>query len=190
MQALTFNRERHEYTVDGRIIPSVSEIMRPLTDSYYSKASLKAIEKAKKRGTAVHEAIDDYLLFGVTNKRYEPYIKAYEAFQARWPMKLVGNELMLTNGKYAGTVDLLFVDAFGFFHLVDMKVTYKINADLLAVQLEAYKRLCEHNGLPVKECHVLWFKTKDKKVEYEYKPITPNPTTWNSLCFTNPKVAK
>lgn len=180
---IDFVKETHEYFVNGVRLPSVSEIMAPLSSSYYSKVNSQVLEQARIRGTLSHEAIDDYLLFGVTKPGYEDVIKEFKRFLEREKMTILANEMRLTNGEYCGTVDLIGIDESNKVHLIDIKFTYKINKPLVSVQLSAYLQLCDYNHLGVWQTDVLHF-SRDKEghlMPYDFKPVRPNHKKWEEL---------
>lgn len=111
---IQFDEEKHEYSVDGVKVPSVSEILLPLSADRYKDLNQSILSFAAQRGTAVHEACEaiDYGLnpqvwFGI-----EGYVKAYMDFirdySPKWEMieKVVG--YVRVPGEtplYAGTID-------------------------------------------------------------------------------------
>jgi len=82
--SLTFNEELHEYRVNGRIVPSVTQILAPLID--YSHVPPAVLEQARQLGSAVHrmtelEDQDDLDIFSV-DEGMLPYLKAWRRFKA------------------------------------------------------------------------------------------------------------
>lgn len=177
MRTMEFDKRTHTYTIEGRTLPSVSEVMSPLSSKYYEGIPDDKLEIARKRGTEVHEAIDDFLTFGTFNPKYIGYVQNFVSFLERENLKVVFNEHRLTNGMYCGTVDLICVDAFGVYHLVDLKATHKVNHELIRVQLCAYRHLCLQNEIPIAKCHVLLLKSTN----YSYSEVTPDEETWRKL---------
>lgn len=178
---LEFEPESHTYTIDGRIVPSVSQIMKPLTEGTYARIPKRILDKAKDRGTKVHEAIENYIIFGTISEECRGYVEQFIEFLHQTQFQPYRTELMLTEGTYAGTVDLLLMSSEGVI-LVDLKTTYKIHEDLLGVQLAGYKTLCEINGYNILSCHVLQLKP-DK---FKFQPIEPNNEKWRSLLSEHP----
>ena len=64
---LTFEEKQHQYWLDGMQIPSVSEIMKPLSAAQYQEVDQEVLNKAAHRGTAVHTAIETYVKFGMVD---------------------------------------------------------------------------------------------------------------------------
>lgn len=177
MAELTFDSKLHRYFLDGREIPSVSEIMKPLTEMYYQKIPEKIIEKARIRGSAIHESIENYILFNSINEEYRQYVEMFIQFMNEEQLQVVRNEFMLTDGNYAGTIDLLLKTKYGDLILVDMKATSKINTELLELQLAGYDDLLKHNGYNTIGSYVLHFK----KDGYVFKMIELNKEIWKEL---------
>lgn len=55
---LTFDEEKHEYRLDGERIPSVTELLKPLTAEGYERIAPDTLRIAAERGTEVHEACE------------------------------------------------------------------------------------------------------------------------------------
>ena len=53
MMGLVFNEDNHTYELDGRPLPSVTEILSILND--FSDVSPYVLAQAARRGTLVHE---------------------------------------------------------------------------------------------------------------------------------------
>lgn len=174
---LNFDKDLHHYFYNQVRIPSVSEIMKPLTEGTYSKIPKRILDKAKKRGSGVHEAVENYILFDVISEEYQGYVEQFIKFMSINGFKAHRTELMLTDGKYAGTIDLVLETKENQLILVDTKTTNKIHEDLLEVQLYAYKALLKKNGYNISNCFVLQLKEDD----YVFKPIKTNAKKWKEL---------
>lgn len=109
-----FNEEKHEYSVGGIKVPSVSEILAPLSADRYRDLNPAVLQQAAARGTAVHEATEalDYDLNPEIMPDIAGYVEAYINFLRdyfpRWEM--VEGMVCAENAKYntpiyAGTVD-------------------------------------------------------------------------------------
>lgn len=112
---IDFNEEKHEYTVGGEHIPSVSEILAPLNAERYASINPMVLQDAARRGKAVHE-LTEAIDYGLDPEEIDPdldgYVDAYYQFlfdhDVEWSMieQIVGN--YRTEGEpplYAGTVD-------------------------------------------------------------------------------------
>ena len=68
---LEFDEAGHIYRLDGIIIPSVSAVMAPLSKVKYDGINSRTLEKAAGKGTAVHNAIENWLKFDIED--VEPF---------------------------------------------------------------------------------------------------------------------
>lgn len=111
---IDFNEEKHEYSVGGEKVPSVSEILAPLSADRYSQIDKFVLKNAAERGTAVHAATRaiDYGFAPEEDFSISAYLKAYYMFlrevkpewemveQIVWYSRYLGDTPL-----YAGTVD-------------------------------------------------------------------------------------
>ena len=106
---IEFDEEKHIYTVDGVRMPSVTEILAPITAKTYGEISKEVLRMAADRGTIVHKACEeiDYGLETEVPVEYEGYVEAYIAFLNDYRPDWSGIEQMVYNGDcgYCGTVD-------------------------------------------------------------------------------------
>lgn len=56
---LTFDERRHVYKLNGVALPSVTTVMKPLSGDVYDSIDKAILDRAAKRGTAVHNAIEN-----------------------------------------------------------------------------------------------------------------------------------
>lgn len=177
---IDFDEDTHTYYVNGVRKPSVSAIMRPISDKHYNDMNVpkSVIEKAAKRGTLVHEAIDLYDTFGVEteNKEIKPYLLGYKMAKRLEVLFPKYNEIRLTNGDYCGTLDMIAIKDNELI-LIDLKATSKINYELLEVQLCAYKELANFNGHSIDKTYCLHIKPNN----YKLVKIEPNVALWEEL---------
>lgn len=174
---IRFVKKTHEYFVDGVKVPSVSEIMKPISEGFYQRIPKRNLEIARDRGIAVHEAIENFVLFDIVSDTYKEYVDLFMLFLSENDLHVDKSEFMLTDGKYAGTIDLLVRTAENELILVDIKVTNKINYPLVRVQLGGYRDLLHENGYNIRSCHVLHLK----KNKYVYEQIEPDDEKWKGL---------
>ena len=168
----------HTYLYDGIIIPSVTQIMKKSSEDYYSNISESRLNIAADRGTRVHKAIHEFEVVGVVTNDEEvrPYLTEYIVAKSRYKFKPLHQEFMLTNGEFAGTLDMLAIMD-GKLVLIDLKATYKLNQSLAEIQLAGYVELLERNGISVNGTYILHLM-KDKNKLYD---ITPNYYEWERL---------
>ena len=107
---LTFEEDSHTYRLDGLIIPSVTTLMKPLSQAYYGGIDAKVLGQAADRGSAVHSAIDLYSKYGVIDiePEFEGYFEAFRAWVKDFEVKPYATETRTYNRSllYAGTVDM------------------------------------------------------------------------------------
>ena len=82
MGKIEFDAEKHEYTWEGQKIPSVSDILAPLSAERYAEINPAVLQQAAARGTAVHEICEamDYGLDPEIEPGLEGYAQAYSDF--------------------------------------------------------------------------------------------------------------
>lgn len=110
---IEFDEQKHEYRVDGRKVPSVTDIITPLTAKHYGDIAKEILLAAAERGTVVHEACE-YLDYGCTAEvpaEYEGYVQAYADFLNDFRPELLAAEKMVysAEGDYAGRLDRWFL---------------------------------------------------------------------------------
>lgn len=110
---IEFDEAKHIYTIDGRVIPSVTDICSPITADHYSSINSAVLEMASRRGTAVHEATEliDLGSMPDDDPEIDGYINAYLDFlldyKPKWEyIEWVGHyEYLYYDMEYCGTVD-------------------------------------------------------------------------------------
>lgn len=108
---LTFNAERHEYRWNGQIVPSVTQVLDPLSD--YSMVPSAILERKKQIGTAVHIAIDldikGELDESTIHPAWEGYFSGWRKFKEQSGFVVESSEQYVFSEKYrfAGTLDLV-----------------------------------------------------------------------------------
>lgn len=143
MQGLIqFDEKLHEYRIDGRRLPSVTEILKPLyTDLRFVDRDL--LDFAGSRGTAVHKAVELHVLgdldYGSLQGDVAEYFEQYLKFELDTGFKPVVSELRVSSKMgYAGTLDLAgYLN--GKMALVDLKTTASLSK-AVALQTAAYQR--------------------------------------------------
>ena len=146
LNELEFFEEPHIYTLDGIEIPSVSTVMKPLSSSVYGEIDKDVLWMAANRGTIVHEAVENYVNYGIEDidPKYGGYLDAFIQFWKDYKPTLLVAEYRMYHKylKYAGTSDLLVLIDDELW-LIDNKTSSRIEKMLTRVQLEAYKKALE-----------------------------------------------
>ena len=147
---LVFDKAKHIYGLDGYVVPSVSEIIKPLHHIAYGVADEEGIQRMKEaaiRGSKVHAATEQYDKEGSCDidEDLAGYMIAYTNFleknNTNWTdIEKMGVE---SNGLYAGTLDRVgYINDVPY--LVDIKTTTDISGRkklVYATQLSAYARI-------------------------------------------------
>ena len=170
-QELEFFEHDHIYRLNGVEIPSVSALMEPLSQKHYGGIDPDILAAASRRGTIVHNAIENFVQFGVED--IEPAYAGYlEAFKKWWSFRkpeVLGTECRVYHKilRYAGTEDLVCRIG-GRIALVDYKTSASVNSMLCGVQLEGYDRAYESHGFNVDTRLILHLKRNGSFEEIEF----------------------
>lgn len=162
---LEFRSDVHEYTVNGEVLPSVSEIIRFISREVYGDVVQSVLDNAADRGTRVHRATQmlDVVHDVECDEDIVPYVQAYVQFlrdhKPKW--ELIEHSFYNPECKYAGTVDR-YGELDGKKTIVDIKTSSSLQKVLNGAQLNLYRMGFEANGKEV-ERMVLLHLTKDGK---------------------------
>ena len=177
---LTFRDEDHTYTLNGIEIPSVTTLMKPMSAETYKTVDPDTLNRAARRGTAVHNALENYAKFDIED--IDPDLRGYfDAFLNWWELRkpeVIATECRLYHKimRYAGTADLIcLID--GKVTLVDYKTSSQVNTKLCAVQLEGYDRAFESHGIKIDNRLILHLSKND----YQEVPFERNAKCWSVL---------
>lgn len=171
---LSFDEARHIYKLNGFDIPSVTTTMKPLSDDVYGSIDKDVLGKAAARGTAVHNAIENYIKFGIEDipPEHKGYFEAFKRWYVEHDVHPFGNEVRLYHKglMYAGTADMI-ASVDGVDTLVDFKTSAEVQGALCGVQLEAYdKAIQSHTGKCLDRKAILHIKKDGTYRMIEYKP--------------------
>lgn len=162
---LEFEENGHIYKLDGAVIPSVTTIMNPLSQSLYGGIDETVLNAAAERGTAVHNAIENYTLFGIDDiaPEYSGYLAAYKAWCNDFNPQPISTERKVYHKvlRYAGTSDLIAMIE-GKRILVDYKTSATVNKMLTGIQTEAYAKAYESHDYPIDGKAILHLKKNGK----------------------------
>lgn len=177
---LSFDEKGHIYRLNGLTIPSVTTLMKPLSDDFYRTISADVLERAACRGTAIHNAIENFTEFGVRDisGQYAGYFQSFlDWWELRKPVPLAMERKVYHKIlRYAGTADLICVIG-GRVTLVDYKSSAQVNEKLCAVQLEGYDRAFESHGIRVDDRLILHLSNRG----YQEVPFERSSKCWSVL---------
>jgi hypothetical protein len=137
---LTFDEETHTYRVNGKVVPNVTRILKPLIG--YEGVQAYILERKSAIGRAVHRATElwdaDDLDEQALDPILRPYLNAYKRFidQAKPTWKRSESRVYHARFGYAGTLDREG-EVLGDPAVVDLKCTVDITP-AVGVQTAAY----------------------------------------------------
>lgn len=147
---LSFDEHGHIYRLNGMELPSVTTLMKPLSAAVYRGIDEMTLDRAARRGTEVHNAIENYIKFGI--KDIAPDFDGYFAGFLKWLEErqpvIVGSECRLYHKlmRYAGTADIpCYLN--GKLTCVDVKTSAQVEEPLCRVQLEGYTQAWGSHGI-------------------------------------------
>lgn len=169
---LSFDEETHVYRLNGREIPSVTSIMKPLSDFEYKGVQSGTLSRAANKGSAVHNAIELWIKYGVEDipTEYSGYFDAFQQWVEHYKPDIIGSETRLYHKylSYAGTADMTAIID-GKLTLIDYKTTYRLIDQMVSVQLEAYSRAMESHGAKFEQKAALQLKKDGTYTFHVYK---------------------
>ena len=177
--AFTFEESTHTYRLDGNILPSVSKILEPLSGAEYANIPSSILMTAANRGTEIHRAIEDFIIFGERGipEEYRGYFDAFEAWYSTAKPKIIATELQMYHPilLYAGTSDLV-CQIGDDICLVDYKSSSKVIDKVYRVQMEAYKQLLKCRNINITRKILLHLKGAGYYEEVYYQ--TDDTEAW------------
>lgn len=176
MPELTFDDPTHTYRLNGIVIPSVTTVMEPLSAEKYKGISESTLDNAANKGTEVHNAIENWIKFGIEDisSEFKGYLDGFlEWWKLRKPI-VIGSEIRAYHKvlMYGGTLDLLCIID-GKLTLVDFKSTSVLSDMLCGVQLEGYSQALASHGIKVENKRILHLKKDGKWSDPEYPASDP-----------------
>lgn len=151
---IIFFEDTHQYLLNGKPIPSVTDIISPLHRSY-GKINPAVLDQAARRGTAVHEALEmmdygaDFEVFPET----APYIMAYQDWAEVYRPIWTGIEEIVFSegGWYAGTLDRIgYFNGGDKLNIVDIKTSQPTKEALVSVCIQTYAYASAYdNSVPI-----------------------------------------
>lgn len=146
---LKFYDEGHIYEYNGKVIPSVSELLRFMSREVYGDINKFLLDQAAERGTAVHsstQALDETGTVECSDD-IAGYVEAYVQFRRdhdvvwQYIEKPIAHPSLL----YAGTIDRAgLVDSES--AIVDIKTNATVKKTMVKAQLNGYRKLMDTIG--------------------------------------------
>ena len=164
-KTLEFDEPSHTYTLDGTVIPSVSQIIQAA--GYWGDGTFFKPGAAEK-GTRIHKAIELLNLDQLDRSQiegtgYVPYVEAYELWVKEFGPEILDVEVRMVGEcegvVYAGTVDLV-AEVKGELCIIDLKTGRQYPKPYRA-QLGAYA-LAYENATDRKAKQIMGLHINDK----------------------------
>lgn len=144
----------HKYTLDGKVIPSVTEIIGQFVRSgeFYvnvftgSTIAASVMHQAQDRGKAIHKAAKLILQGRLAWDKLDPSLVAplrcFEEWFLRFKPKVIASEQSYYTliWEYAGTPDLVCLSQAGVLSIIEYKSS-EAAGELAGPQLSAYEQL-------------------------------------------------
>ncbi|MBQ9703872.1 MAG: hypothetical protein IJV68_04940 [Clostridia bacterium] len=174
LSELSFTDEDHIYRLNGVIIPSVSAVMEPLSMAKYKGISESTLDRAANKGTSVHNAIENYIKFGIDDvpPEHRGYFDGFLDWLDEKKPVFVSSEFQCYHKlmMYGGTLDILSYIG-DKLTLTDVKTTYTISEMTCRVQLEAYAQILASHGIYIEQKEILHLTPEGRgKKRYEDYP--------------------
>ena len=160
---LEFDRDKHEYRYGGKVLPSVTTVIKEALNIEYPDY---AIYHAT-RGTYVHTAVEFYLKnildFKTVDETIKPYLDSFIKFQEQAKIEPILLEERFADNAltFAGTVDIVG-KVKGKTYLFDIKTGQK--QDSYNAQMAGYKKLLNDNDINIDGIYILDLKPSGCKV--------------------------
>ena len=144
--ALEYFDSTHTYLVDGKIVPSITQMLSKRFGHKYDGISDTILNEAARKGTEVHKAIEDYCTTG--QECDLPELRNFKFLQRVYGFHVEQNEVpvILFDGEpiAAGRLDLV-LSMNGWRGLADIKRTSVLDKNYLAHQLNLYRLAYEQS---------------------------------------------
>lgn len=171
---VVFLKEGHTYWKGEQQLSGITSLLdRQLFPDKYIGVSSATLDRAKDRGTKVHEGIEWYDALGEIDPEVSREIEAYQRMKASHRLLTIANEYLVSDNDYvASSIDVVFDDC----SLADIKTTSSLNEEYVSWQLSIYAYLFElqNPGKKVPRLLAIWLPKaeygKPKLVEVERKP--------------------
>lgn len=112
MKGLHFDEANHAYTLDGRKLPGVTTVLKPISSAHYAGVDPAVMEAAAVLGRAVHRMIEldvaRDLDLETMHPVLMPYHRGWRNFLATSGLQVLLSEHKLASARmgYAGTFDM------------------------------------------------------------------------------------
>lgn len=143
LEQLEYSSNIHTYIYNGRIIPSVTQLVDKVLGNNYKNIPERILKQASAKGTRMHECIEVLEEKGVLlDDEYGLEVVNYLRLMKEYELKALESEALVLYAdndlEYAGRFDMLALSRNGKLVLIDFKRTYKIDIKRVGLQLNLY----------------------------------------------------
>lgn len=140
MNDLVFDPQTHTYTLDGKDLISVTQLMEKHGLSpNYNGVDEETLKASAERGTLIHKEIEDYIKKGEIGFTEE--VAQFVSYVRENNIAIKGSEVTFHNDLVAGTCDLIINSEKGYLIVADIKTTSTLHKESVAWQLSLYAYL-------------------------------------------------
>lgn len=152
---LKFNEKLHEYRLDKKVIPSVTQILTPISNELYKFIDKRILDAKADIGTEVHKCIEFYCNYELLpspseDQRVLNYFNSYLQFREDYKdqfIKTLATEFQEyyedEEITYGGQIDNITLFKDDGITLIDYKTVASLNPSLVALQEYGYKLIAE-----------------------------------------------
>ena len=157
----------HQYLVDGCMVDSVTQILGVKYKNDYSNVPPAVLDNAARRGTAVHNAIENFNVSGyddgseaVRNFRFLQKQYGFEVLDSELPIVIFKDDMPIACGRLDMT---MLMD--GETGIADIKTVSALNKEKIAYQLNLYRiGLMQSYGVDAKFLKIIHLRDGIRKV--------------------------
>ena len=169
MNDLVFDPQTHTYTLDGKDLISVTQLMEKHGLSpNYNGVDEQTLKASAERGTLIHKEIENYIKKGEIGFTEE--VAQFVSYVRENKVDIKGSEVTFHNDLVAGTCDLIINSRKGYLIVADIKTTSTLHKESVAWQLSLYAYLSGNNAMNHGQA---FHFSKDglKVIDIELKPV-------------------
>lgn len=139
---LEYIDEDHMYLVDGVVVESITQMLKPKFGNKYNKISKAVLNEAARKGTEMHEKIEHFCKDGIDDKECKE-LQNFKFLKKAYGFEVLDNEvpvILFENDEPigAGRLDLV-LGMNGDTGLADLKRTSVLDKEYLTYQLNLYR---------------------------------------------------
>lgn len=144
---VTFEKDTHTYTVNGKKVVSVTQLIDQVLPKKYKKVDPEILQKAADRGTHLHDMIEHFERFGEVFEDYEfkNYLQLkkqhqWDVLESEKIVILKESGIPIAAGRFDMILKSPYIKGLG---IADVKRTAHIHTDHIKLQLNLYKKAYE-----------------------------------------------